>query len=242
VTATVAGIHLSGNHAGRPAANTVPDGSLYSCSTHGLIYQSSFAGNSWATWATLGGTETLAASIIDAKGDLIAGTAADTASRLAVGSNGQVLTADSGEATGLKWATGAGGSSFSGASVYHNTTENPGANGKFSFNSEEFDVGGYHDPATNNSRLTAVSTGKHWVRFGSNHGTTDTPETWFLINNTTKVRGTYNATTYGRQVTAMVNLTAGDYIEVVSASGARTWGDASDPSKQSTFQIQYLGA
>ena len=46
-------------------------------------------------------------TIIDAKGDLIVGTADDTAGRLAVGSNGYVLTADSTEATGLKWvATG----------------------------------------------------------------------------------------------------------------------------------------
>lgn len=49
------------------------------------------------------------ATAIDAKGDLIAGTAADTFSRLAVGTNGQVLTADSAESTGLKWATAAGG-------------------------------------------------------------------------------------------------------------------------------------
>jgi len=46
------------------------------------------------------------ATAIDAKGDLVAGTGADTFSRLAVGTNGQVLTADSAEATGLKWATG----------------------------------------------------------------------------------------------------------------------------------------
>ncbi len=45
------------------------------------------------------------ATAIDAKGDLIAGTGADTFSRIAVGTNGQVLTADSAEATGLKWAT-----------------------------------------------------------------------------------------------------------------------------------------
>jgi hypothetical protein len=44
-------------------------------------------------------------SLLDAKGDLIAGTAADTAGRLAVGTNGQVLTAASGQATGLQWAT-----------------------------------------------------------------------------------------------------------------------------------------
>ena len=68
------------------------------------------------------------ATAIDAKGDLVAGTAADTFSRLAVGANNTVLTADSAEATGLKWATpsssaktytlvNAGGTSLSGTSV-----------------------------------------------------------------------------------------------------------------------------
>ena len=57
-------------------------------------------------WSAAG----LSASIVDAKGDLIAATAADTVSRLAVGANGTVLTADSTEATGLKWSalSGAG--------------------------------------------------------------------------------------------------------------------------------------
>lgn len=49
------------------------------------------------------------ATILDAKGDLIAATAADTAARLAVGTNGQVLIADSTTATGLKWGTAGGG-------------------------------------------------------------------------------------------------------------------------------------
>ena len=49
------------------------------------------------------------ATAIDAKGDLVAGTGADTFARLAVGANNTVLTADSAEATGLKWATVAGG-------------------------------------------------------------------------------------------------------------------------------------
>jgi hypothetical protein len=49
------------------------------------------------------------ATTIDAKGDLIGGTGADTFARLAVGTNGQVLTADSAETTGLKWSTVAGG-------------------------------------------------------------------------------------------------------------------------------------
>jgi hypothetical protein len=60
----------------------------------------------------------IAKSIVDAKGDLIAGTAADTVARLAVGTNGQVLLADSAEATGLKWGTPAAG----GATLLSTTT------------------------------------------------------------------------------------------------------------------------
>jgi hypothetical protein len=48
-------------------------------------------------------------TIFDAKADLLTATAADTPARLAVGSNDQVLTADSSTATGLKWATVSGG-------------------------------------------------------------------------------------------------------------------------------------
>lgn len=51
----------------------------------------------------------IAKTIVDAKGDLIAATAADTVSRLAVGTNDQVLMADSTAATGLKWGTIAAG-------------------------------------------------------------------------------------------------------------------------------------
>lgn len=42
---------------------------------------------------------------VDAKGDILAATAADAVARLAVGANDTVLTADSSTGTGLKWAT-----------------------------------------------------------------------------------------------------------------------------------------
>ncbi len=57
------------------------------------------------TWVTTDDTNAIQNAIVDAKGDLIAATAADTPARLAVGTNGQVLTADSTAATGLKWAS-----------------------------------------------------------------------------------------------------------------------------------------
>lgn len=53
------------------------------------------------------GTDGIPETLIDAKGDLVVGSAADTAARLAVGTNGYVLTADSAEAVGVKWALAA---------------------------------------------------------------------------------------------------------------------------------------
>lgn len=49
-------------------------------------------------------------TLVDAKGDLIAGSAADVVARLPVGTNGRVLTADSAAATGISWQPGPAGS------------------------------------------------------------------------------------------------------------------------------------
>lgn len=57
-------------------------------------------GMKWAAAPASG----IPATLIDAKGDLIVGSAADTAARLAVGAtNGHVLTVDSAQGLGVKW-------------------------------------------------------------------------------------------------------------------------------------------
>jgi hypothetical protein len=61
------------------------------------------------SWVAQDDSNAIQNALVDAMGVLFPATAADTPARLAVGTNGQVLTADSAEATGLKWASAGGG-------------------------------------------------------------------------------------------------------------------------------------
>ena len=73
--------------------------------------------------ATVNGKNIVTAGTVDAKGDLIVGSADDAVARLGIGSNGQVLTANSGATYGVEWsapaAVGVFGSSieFEGSSA-----------------------------------------------------------------------------------------------------------------------------
>jgi hypothetical protein len=71
----------------------------------GLLHLRDSAG----TVTAIGGGSITTDTAWAAKGDLIVGTAADTAAILTAGTNDYVLTAASGETTGLKWAAAAGG-------------------------------------------------------------------------------------------------------------------------------------
>ncbi len=98
-----------GLHSARAAANAVPAGTLYYETDTKKIFQSDGV-STWSTWADLSALGGAMASdtLWDTKGDLAVATGADAASKLAAGSNGQVLTADSTQTTGLKWAPAGG--------------------------------------------------------------------------------------------------------------------------------------
>ena len=113
------------------------------------------------TWITPDDANAIQNAIVDAKGDLIAATAADTPARLAVGTNGQILTADSTAATGLAWATPAT-PTFVGCILYDSGGTQSISTGTWTavtFDSESVDTDSYHSTSSNTSRVT-VPTGK----------------------------------------------------------------------------------
>lgn len=104
---TTGGTFAAGNHAHAGVydpAGTASAAVLAHASGTGAHSIAGVTGLQAALDAKLG-TETLPATIMDAKGDLIAASAADTPARLAVGASGAALVADSTQTTGLRWMT-----------------------------------------------------------------------------------------------------------------------------------------
>lgn len=72
--------------------------------TNGQVLVADSAEASGLKWSSSTDPNSINKSIIDAKGDLIAGQADDTPARLGIGTNGQYLIADSAQTLGMKWA------------------------------------------------------------------------------------------------------------------------------------------
>jgi hypothetical protein len=74
--------------------------------------------------ATVNGHDVLTEALVDAKGDLIVASGADAVTRLAAGTNGYVLTANSSATNGLEWAAAPAVGSFETSIVFEGTTAN----------------------------------------------------------------------------------------------------------------------
>lgn len=79
-----------------------------SASTNQILVKQADGSTQWAANPGAGALTSLSGAVLEstvnAKGDIYAATADDTVTRLGVGTNGQVLTADSTAATGMAWA------------------------------------------------------------------------------------------------------------------------------------------
>jgi hypothetical protein len=74
--------------------------------------------------ATVNGKNIVTAGVVDAKGDLIVGSADDAVARLGIGSNGQVLTANSGATYGVEWSAPAAVGVFGSSIEFEGATAN----------------------------------------------------------------------------------------------------------------------
>jgi len=204
------------------------------------------------TWVAQDDSNAIQNAIVDAKGDIIAATAADTVARLAVGTNGQTLVADSSTSTGLKWATPASGVTFSGCSLRQssgqsisNTTQTD-----LNFDTEDFDTDAYHSTSTNTNRIT-IPAGKSGyfvvtARIGYNNNRTGTRVGWLLKNGSTYLSSTFvqpNSSDPTTVTTAtVVSLVATDYITMNAyQSSGGSLSTVVDQGK-TYFSVQYLGA
>jgi hypothetical protein len=194
------------------------------------------------------------ATAIDAKGDLIAGTGADAFSRLAVGTNNYVLTADSAEATGIKWAAlPAATPSFVGCVLVDSTTQSIPNNTTtaITWDSEQLDTNGFHSTVTNTSRITIPSgkAGKYLIigQISWDANTTGYRNTHLDLNGVNvRINAMQAVANYPSQQiqSAILNLTVGDYLEMATEQNS---GGARDIYKGTSsiygsFSVQYLGA
>ena len=182
------------------------------------------------------------------KGDVFTFSTVDA--RLGVGANGTVLTADSAETTGLKWAAPSG-ASFVGASAYRSTTLSLTADTVVivTYANESYDTSAFHSTSADTSRMTVPSgkAGKYLCianmfatggssrmiiypyKNGSNVG--GSPNWSYVFDN----RGYGNA---GAMTGSWVmDLAVADYVEVGLYSVTNT-----ATLQESTFQFIYLGA
>lgn len=95
-----------------------------------------------------------------AKGSLIVGQERGW-KQLSVGADGEVLTADSSEPSGVKWSAAGSGSATPAAKAH--LTSNDSSSGTVTYDVEDFDTGSDFDPAT--GLFTAPTTGILIVHF-----------------------------------------------------------------------------
>ena len=193
------------------------------------------------------------ATAMTTKGDLVPATGSGTFSRLAVGTNGQTLVADSSTSTGLKWATPSSGVTFSGVLVYQSAGQSMSnaTSTVITFNSETYDTDAFHSTSSNTSRLT-VPAGKagYYLIFGQlayPGNATGQRQAEILINasggyakNVQLNNGSSYITT--PSFSTVLNLAVADYVELGGYQDSGIALTNQHGLQYTFFGMTYLGA
>jgi hypothetical protein len=193
--------------------------------------------------------QTGATSPLTTKGDLYGFGTSDA--RIPIGANNTVLTADSSETLGVKWAAASGGASFVGASAIASTNQVISTSTFTAIlfdGTDQFDTDAFHNPASNSSRMT-IPAGKAGKYAFYGRVNLDTPNSTGrrileLHKNGTAVDNLQIEVAPIQDQTILtagiVNLSVSDYIEIflyqTSGVSLTLYGGYCG------FQIQYLGA
>lgn len=202
------------------------------------------------TWVAQDDSNAIQNAIVDAKGDLIAATANDTPARLAVGTNGQILVADSTASTGLKWAASG---NFIGCRATKTGSNQSISNNTYTlvtFNAETYDTDGFHSTSTNTERMTipAGLAGYYEVTASVGFDTNTTGRRLLQIrkNGTaialTEVSSATSTNYPAFNASIVVNLAVGDYVdfEAYQTSGASL--DVLLQAERTSLQIERVGS
>jgi hypothetical protein len=190
---------------------------------------------------------------VTTKGDVF--TFSTIPTRLAVGANNTVLTADSAEATGLKWAAPSSTPTMAGVLCFKTNSQSisSGTYTAVTFDSEVFDTDSYHSTSSNTSRIT-IPTGKggyYIITAGLAYAYASVlipANIAIYLNGSEILNQAFSAeidVNGGKVLAFPYYLNASDYIEVFTrqTSGAnRTVGNNSTNVKTTYFGVSFLGA
>lgn len=192
-------------------------------------------------------------SPLTTKGDLYGFSTVDA--RIPIGSNNQVLTADSTQALGLKWATPASGSTFVGCLASSRTAQSIANNTQtaVALATEAYDTDSIHSTSTNNSRFTIPSgKGGYWLFYatgGIDPLTANNMMLRFYKNGSQYGPAVFTGSTSATTLTStsianVINVAAGDYIElyIYQAQGSAANLLISGTEDFTFMGCSYLGA